>query len=67
MRGSEWYVPPRWQTLCRLSRRVSKRSYSVGRMRYRSGVRRVEHYGLHTVCHLGGGGLSGPACCSAGA
>jgi len=35
-------------------------------MRYRSGVRRVEHLGRHTVCHLGGGGLSGAACCDAG-
>jgi len=36
-------------------------------MRYWSEVGRVKHYGLHTVCHLGGGGLSGTACCSAGA
>src|ERR1700757_814321 len=25
--GSEWYVPPRWQTVCRLSRRIAWRSY----------------------------------------
>src|ERR1700756_3924519 len=60
--GSEWYVPPRWQTVCRLSRRIAWRSYRVGRVRYRSEVRRVEHLGRHTVCHLGGGGLSGKAC-----
>jgi len=34
---------------------------------YRSEVRRVRPYGLHTVCHLGCRGLSGTACCSAGA
>src|SRR5690242_16370286 len=28
--GSEWYVPPRWQTVCRLSRRIARRSYKVG-------------------------------------
>jgi len=39
----------------------------VGRARYRFEVRRARHYGLHTVCHLGGGGLSGAACWSAGA
>jgi len=43
--GSEWYVPPRWQTVCRLSRRISSRSYRVGRVRRRSGVRRVKHQG----------------------
>jgi len=63
--GSEWYVPPRWQTVCWLSRRIAWGSYRVGRVRYRSGVRRVEHLGRHTVCHLGGRGLSGTACCSA--
>jgi len=36
-------------------------------MRYRSEVRRMESLGLHTVCHLGGSGLSGTACCDAGA
>ena len=60
--GSEWYVPPRWQTVCRLSRRIAWRSYMAGRVRYRSEVRRVEHLGRHTVCHLGGGGLSVKAC-----
>jgi len=60
--GSEWYVPPRWQTVCRLSRRIAWRSYRVERVRYWSGVRRVCLYGLHTVCHLGGRGLSGKAC-----
>ena len=58
--------PPRWQTVCRLSRRRAWRSYRVGRVRYRFEVRRVRHYGLHTVCHLGGGGQSGTACCDAG-
>ena len=52
--GSEWYVPPRWQTVCRLSRRIAWRFYRVERMRYRSGLRRVRYYSLHTVCHLGG-------------
>jgi len=37
----------------------------VERVRYRFEVRRAEHYGLHTVCHLGGGGLCGAACCDA--
>ena len=60
--GSEWFAPPRWQTVCRLSRRIAWRSYMVERVRYRSEVRRVEHLGRHTVCHLGGGGLSGKAC-----
>jgi len=46
--------PPRWQTVCRLSRRIARRSYSVERVRYRSEARRVWRYGLHTVCHLGG-------------
>ena len=64
--GSEWYAPPRWQTVCRLSRRIGWRSYRVGRMRFRSGVRRAKHYGLHTVCHLGGGGRSGAACSNTG-
>jgi len=36
-------------------------------MRYRSGVVRVWRESRHTVCHLGGGGLSGAACCDAGA
>jgi hypothetical protein len=31
-----------------------------------SGVMRVRRESLHTVCHLGGGGLSGTACCDAG-
>jgi hypothetical protein len=65
--GSEWFAPPRWQTVCRLSRRITLRSYRVKRVRYRSGVRHVRHYGLHTVCHLGGGGISGTADCNAGA
>jgi hypothetical protein len=65
--GSEWSMPPRWQTVCRLSRRIGQRFYRVERVRYWSGVRRVEYLGLHTVCHLGGCGLSGTACCSAGA
>jgi hypothetical protein len=65
--GSEWYVPPRWQTVCRLSRRIAWRSYRVVCARYRSEVRRVQCYGLHTVCHLGGGGISGTACWIAGA
>jgi len=39
----------------------------VGRVRYRSEVRRVRYYGLHTVCHLGGRGRSGAACGNAGA
>ncbi len=60
--GSEWYVPPRWQTVCRLSRRMARRSYKVGCVRYRSGVVRVWRESRHTVCHLGGGGLSGTAC-----
>jgi len=38
----------------------------VERVRYRSEVRRVRYYGLHTVCHLGGGGPSGAVCCDAG-
>jgi len=37
----------------------------VERVRYRSEVRRVEYLGRHTVCHLGGRGLSVTACCSA--
>ncbi len=65
--GSEWFLQPRWQTVCRLSRRISWRSYRVGRVYYRSEVRRVRCYGLHTVCHLGGGGISGAARCDAGA
>ncbi|SEI26572.1 hypothetical protein SAMN05192544_10732 [Paraburkholderia hospita] len=43
--GSEWFVPPRWQTVRRLSRRIAWRSYRVERVRYRSEVRRVEHKG----------------------
>ncbi|EUC15461.1 hypothetical protein PMI06_005807 [Burkholderia sp. BT03] len=43
--GSEWFVPPRWQTVCRLSRRIAWRSYQLGRVRYRSEVRRVERKG----------------------
>ncbi|EUC21538.1 hypothetical protein PMI06_009254 [Burkholderia sp. BT03] len=43
--GSEWFVPPRWQTLCRLSRRMRERSYRVECMRHPSEVRRVEHRG----------------------
>jgi len=39
----------------------------VERVRYLSEVRRVRYYGLHTVCHLGGRGLSGMARCDAGA
>ncbi|SKC79134.1 hypothetical protein SAMN05446934_3617 [Paraburkholderia hospita] len=65
--GSEWYVPPRWQTVCRLSHRIAWRSYMVVRVRYLSEVRRVCLCGLHTVCHLGGGGISGTACRNAGA
>ena len=30
--GSERFLPPRWQTVCRLSRRIAWRSYRVGRM-----------------------------------
>ena len=52
--------PPRWQTVCRLSRRIAWRSYRVEHVRYRSGVRRLECYGLHTVCHLGGANHSLP-------
>jgi hypothetical protein len=40
--------------VCRLSRHIAWRSYMVERVRFRSEVRRVEYYGLHTVCHLGG-------------
>src|SRR6266702_7191474 len=64
--SSEWYVPPRWQTVCRLPRRIEWRSYRVECMRYRSGVRRARHYDLHTVCHLGGGGISETACGNSG-
>ncbi|SDH16993.1 hypothetical protein SAMN04487926_102386 [Paraburkholderia steynii] len=32
-----------------------------------SGVMRLWRESLHTVCHLGGGGMSGTACCDAGA
>src|SRR6266702_8460667 len=39
--GSEWFLPPRWQTVCRLSRRIAWSSYRVERVRYRSEVRRV--------------------------
>src|SRR6266702_8134947 len=53
--GSEWYVPPRWQTVCRLSRRIAWCSYIAARVRYRFEVRRVWLYGLHIVCDLGGG------------
>jgi hypothetical protein len=43
--GGEWFAPPRWQTVCRLSRRINRRSYRVGRLPCRSGVRRAEHLG----------------------
>jgi hypothetical protein len=33
--GSEWYVPPRWQTVCRLSRRIAWRSCMEVCARYR--------------------------------
>src|SRR6202000_1641539 len=54
--GSEWYVPPRWQTVCRLSRRMRKRSYREGRVCYWSEGSRVEHKGPtpaaeYLACH----------------
>ncbi|CAG9266683.1 hypothetical protein PCAR4_690001 [Paraburkholderia caribensis] len=64
---SDWYVLPRWQTVCRLSRRKAWRAYRVERVRYLSEVRRVSYFDLHTVCHLGGCGITGTACCSSGA
>ncbi|MBN3755970.1 hypothetical protein G3N95_23705 [Paraburkholderia sp. Tr-20389] len=52
-RGSDPSAPPRWQTVCSLSRRMRWRYYDT-EPAFQSGVVHFHRDSLHTVCHLGG-------------